>query len=281
MSAIDLEGQIFGRLTAVARAENSGRRTRWRCKCSCGNRCVALTGRLRRGQTRSCGCLRRELAATLAAARWGRGTPLTTRQRRLLAFLQSSARPPTLREICAHMGCSSTNNIGQHLRALERKGYVEHVGGKARASWRVLRQVAGVTTPAVALQLIRGALNANCDEADTLTTVRAIAFEREEVSQVPGGLFRGQKVNAPRLRLEWTSYEKAGHTEYEAEVRGRFRRVFGLLVQEWPGQSQWLVNGHHDHAPTAAKAMRAAEEYALDILSEGLAAVGPARRGAR
>ena len=34
--------------------------------------------------------------------------------------------PPTLREIGAHMGIKSTNGVNDHLRALERKGYLRH-----------------------------------------------------------------------------------------------------------------------------------------------------------
>lgn len=268
---LDIAGHVYGRLTVLARAENRGRLTRWRCKCSCGNRCVVPTANLRRGATKSCGCLRRELGPHRAAARWSRGTPLTASQQRLLAFLQSAELPPTIREMRRHMRVASSNLY--QLQALKRKGYVECTrDGRAR-SWRVVRPLSGVSSSAVTLQMIRGALNAGCDEADTLKSVRAIAFEHAEAIKVPDGHFRGQAVKAADLRLEWTSYSGAGHTIYEAEIRGRFRRLVGLLVHEWPGQSHWLANGHHDQAPTAIEAMRAAEEYALDALNEGVAAL--------
>jgi hypothetical protein len=59
--ALDLTGQTFGRLTVVRRApsikETTGRvRTRWLCQCDCGNSKIALTGDLKRGHTKSCGC---------------------------------------------------------------------------------------------------------------------------------------------------------------------------------------------------------------------------------
>ena len=53
---------------------------------------------------------------------------LTARQQQVLSFIQDSTRdrgyPPTLREIGAHMGIASTNGVNDHMRALERKGYI-------------------------------------------------------------------------------------------------------------------------------------------------------------
>ncbi len=62
---------------------------------------------------------------------------LTARQEQVLAFIRESilARgyPPTLREIGAHMGIRSTNGVNDHLRALERKGYLTREDMKSRA----------------------------------------------------------------------------------------------------------------------------------------------------
>lgn len=68
-NALDLEGQTFGRLTAVKRTTNSGcGHVRWICRCSCdGREVVVTTGQLRKGETVSCGCYQRE--ATAAANR--------------------------------------------------------------------------------------------------------------------------------------------------------------------------------------------------------------------
>jgi repressor LexA len=41
--------------------------------------------------------------------------------------------PPTLREIGEHMGIRSTNGVNDHLRALERKGYLRREDMKSRA----------------------------------------------------------------------------------------------------------------------------------------------------
>lgn len=61
---------------------------------------------------------------------------LTERQRRVLEFITNSIRsrgyPPTLREIGVHMSIRSTNGVNDHLRALEKKGYLERHDLKSR-----------------------------------------------------------------------------------------------------------------------------------------------------
>lgn len=63
--------------------------------------------------------------------------PLTERQKMVLDFIQSSIEnhgyPPTLREIGNFMGIRSTNGVNDHLRALERKGYLRREDMKSRA----------------------------------------------------------------------------------------------------------------------------------------------------
>jgi hypothetical protein len=58
----DITGEKFGRLTAVKRASTvkHGQQLSWVCICDCGNTCIAKGSNLRRGTTKSCGCLRRE-----------------------------------------------------------------------------------------------------------------------------------------------------------------------------------------------------------------------------
>jgi repressor LexA len=62
---------------------------------------------------------------------------LTKRQEQTLDFIRSSIEsrgyPPTLREIGEHMGIRSTNGVNDHLRALERKGYLRREDMKSRA----------------------------------------------------------------------------------------------------------------------------------------------------
>jgi len=61
----DLTGQRFGKLTVVQRAAANDKRNRarWLCVCDCGTKKVVAGCHLISGDTRSCGCLRREVAA--------------------------------------------------------------------------------------------------------------------------------------------------------------------------------------------------------------------------
>ncbi|MDB4942596.1 MAG: SOS-response repressor and protease LexA [Labilithrix sp.] len=62
---------------------------------------------------------------------------LTERQQMVLDFIRQSISdrgyPPTLREIGSRMGIRSTNGVNDHLRALERKGYLTREDMKSRA----------------------------------------------------------------------------------------------------------------------------------------------------
>ncbi len=63
---IDLKGQRFGKLMVI---RDSKKRTGtrhgdghiiWACRCDCGKRTMVISGNLRNGYTRSCGCLKDE-----------------------------------------------------------------------------------------------------------------------------------------------------------------------------------------------------------------------------
>ena len=61
---------------------------------------------------------------------------LTRRQGEILSFIIDCIRdhgmPPTIAEIGAHFGISSTNGVNDHLVALEKKGFIER-SSKARS----------------------------------------------------------------------------------------------------------------------------------------------------
>lgn len=61
MKTIDETGNRYGRLTVVCRAGSAkSGGARWLCQCDCGGKKVVLGSKLRRGETRSCGCLEQE-----------------------------------------------------------------------------------------------------------------------------------------------------------------------------------------------------------------------------
>src|SRR3954462_10447066 len=63
--------------------------------------------------------------------------PLTERQEKILSFIKKSIQdqgyPPAIREIGEHFGIRSTNDVNDHLKALERKGYLMRGELKSRA----------------------------------------------------------------------------------------------------------------------------------------------------
>jgi len=64
-------------------------------------------------------------------------TPLTDKQKQVLKFIyqniRSSNLPPTIREIAAHFGFSSTGTVRDYLKALAKKGYIKLSANKSRA----------------------------------------------------------------------------------------------------------------------------------------------------
>lgn len=48
------------------------------------------------------------------------------------AYVRDRGRPPSIREIAAHLGIKSTNGVVDHLSALERKGYLRRAMHTAR-----------------------------------------------------------------------------------------------------------------------------------------------------
>ena len=51
----DITGQTFGKLTALYRVCSEGK-SKWHCRCECGNECDVFLGNLTRLHTTSCGC---------------------------------------------------------------------------------------------------------------------------------------------------------------------------------------------------------------------------------
>ena len=63
--AKDLTGQTFGRLTVLKQVEpavepSGQKRLQYLCKCSCGSTVTVRVDNLKKGHTKSCGCLKRE-----------------------------------------------------------------------------------------------------------------------------------------------------------------------------------------------------------------------------
>ena len=57
-------GERFGKLTSVQRASSKDHHTKWRCVCDCGGVVEVRSDVLRRGGTKSCGCLHKKHGLT-------------------------------------------------------------------------------------------------------------------------------------------------------------------------------------------------------------------------
>ena len=64
---VDLTGMDFGYLHVIGRdTSKKGDTAHWICRCKCGTICTKDGKYLRNGHAKSCGCFRKERAATLA-----------------------------------------------------------------------------------------------------------------------------------------------------------------------------------------------------------------------
>ena len=62
----DMRGLTFGRLTVLFLADHRiGRLAAWHCRCECGAVPVVAGAQLRKGRTRSCGCLQRDTVSAM------------------------------------------------------------------------------------------------------------------------------------------------------------------------------------------------------------------------
>ena len=142
---------------------------------------------------------------------------LTHRQQMVLDFIRESIAdrgyPPTLREIGARMGIRSTNGVNDHLRALERKGYLKREDMKSRA----LRPT-GVQLPLPVSSM-------NGEPSNNVHHIGGHAAEDEDLVEVPilGRVAAGALILAEESIVDTVRIDRG-------LVRGG-RDVFGLRVQ--------------------------------------------------
>jgi hypothetical protein len=60
---IDITGQKFNRLTVIERSHFKNKNTYWKCICECGNETIIRGRAIRNGETKSCGCLNKEVVS--------------------------------------------------------------------------------------------------------------------------------------------------------------------------------------------------------------------------
>jgi repressor LexA len=136
----------------------------------------------------------------------GSGAELTPRQQNILDFVSEFTGqhgfPPSIREIGEFFGIRSTNGVSDHLRALERKGFLQRSGHLSRS-----------------LQVVR-------DESDdaprSQAVVRAPTASNEVRVPILGRIAAGQ----PQLAVE----QADDALVIDAWMLGGHKEVFGLRV---------------------------------------------------
>ena len=74
----DMTGQKFNRWTVIKRVgtyaspNREGTTPTYLCRCDCGTERIVIGRNVRYGVSKSCGCLRRELAGKISEKRWAR-----------------------------------------------------------------------------------------------------------------------------------------------------------------------------------------------------------------
>jgi repressor LexA len=131
---------------------------------------------------------------------------LTERQREVLDFISDSIRkrgyPPTLREIGSHFGIRSTNGVNDHLRALEKKGFLHREDLKSRALRPLFTEDDFVDVPVLGKVAAGQPLLAVQNYEDTVKVDRFFIGQSREVfalrvkgdSMIEAGIFDGDYV---------------------------------------------------------------------------------------
>jgi len=133
-------------------------------------------------------------------------TALTDRQHEILDFITKSISkrgyPPTLREIGSHFGIRSTNGVNDHLRALEKKGYLQREDLKSRALRPIVSTSQTVDVPILGRVAAGQPLLAVRNYEDTVKVDRFFIGQNREVfalrvtgeSMIEAGIFDGDYV---------------------------------------------------------------------------------------
>ena len=159
---------------------------------------------------------------------------LTARQRQVLAciadHIDRNGYPPTLREIADHLGISGTLGVMKHLRALEKKGYIEKEPGSSRGIRLAGRSEGGFALPLVG-RVAAGALQPALEEIE------------EYVSVDRGRARAGDFL----LRVRGDSMIEAGILDGDlVQVRPQQTAQDGEIVVALVGDEATLKRFHHE-----------------------------------
>lgn len=180
---LNLEGQRYGRWTAIALVGRQGSNGLWLCRCECGTERPVSALNLRSGASQSCGCLRSERSASAHTKHGLVGTP------EYRAWVHARKR-------CDDTGDNSYHNYGgRGIRVCEewRNDFAAFIGDMGQRP-----------SPRHSLDRIdneRGYEPGNCRWADRSTQARNTRRNRWIVID-------GER----RLLTDWSELSGIGHT---------------------------------------------------------------------
>lgn len=148
--------------------------------------------------------------------------PLTDRQREFLRLVESlwtDEGPPTVRQLCSAAGFISTNAVADHLRSLERRGWVELRGnrkGGPRAVDRsgIVRLLQAETWPWWEIML-HGRSDSYRTSIQAPTFSLAAVWAREDWHAIGApDTLEGVEINlSPRTEPEFEGWMECAHAE--------------------------------------------------------------------
>ena len=103
----DMPGKKFGRLLCIEYSHTEKRGLCWKCQCDCGSIVVVLGSSLRSGNTKSCGCLGKEITMRRSYKHGHCGRTNTTRIHRIWARMKQRCNDP-----------NSSDRYKYHLRGI-------------------------------------------------------------------------------------------------------------------------------------------------------------------
>jgi repressor LexA len=170
---------------------------------------------------------------------------LTARQREVLTFFEDRQRQtgfvPTLQETAKHFGFRSPNAVRQHLRLIEKKGFVHRVPGRSRGL--VVRHNSRSDADLVRVPLLgripAGNPTLAVEDTEAMLTLPTLLFKKNGLfalrvhgsSMIGAGIFDGDIAV-----LDTTSDVKDGMIaavliEEETTLKRFYRRPEGLLLK--------------------------------------------------
>lgn len=208
---IDITGQVFGRLTALRPTEKRDRNKNvvWVCQCECGELTEVGAGHLRRGSTKSCGCLQ---SPDLTGQVFGRLTAIRPTEKRsrngdIKWLCQCSCEPGRFVEIAA---ISLRNGNTKSCGCLQREAVAE----TGKASVVMGTRISNIRNSETTLR------------KDNKTGVKGVSYEEKNRRWAAHLGFQGHGFKIWRK-----SFEEA------VETRRKMKAVHEEFLEWWDGLS--------------------------------------------